>query len=199
MLLQALLLLAAGLEGGRRRELLGEHIGSHTKLRPLSPPAPPAPPGEVAPAVGGSERDTWTQSQLDYWLKMALTQRGDAPKFGSPNELETWLNMNRVKTKRWGMDQAKSVADLWEEVFRGEARLHLVKDLDGGVQAMRGVSVLSVRVRRAEGPPDACLSLRNPDLCHLVEIRQVFPDGREYTPGEPLGVKLKKGDIYSTA
>lgn len=199
MLLQALLLLAAGLEGGRRRELLGEHIGLHTKLRHLSPPAPPAPPGEVAPAVGGSESDTWTQSQLDYWLKKALTQRGDAPKFGSPNELETWLNMNRVKTKRWGMDQAKSVADLWEEVFRGEARLHLVKDLDGGVQAMRGVSVLSVRVRRAEGPPDACLSLRNPDLCHLVEIRQVFPDGREYTPGEPLGVKLKKGDIYSTA
>ena len=111
MLLQALLLLAAGLEGGRRRELLGEHIGLHTKLGHLSPPAPPAPPappGEVAPAVGGSESDTWTQSQLDYWLKKGLTQRGDAPKFGSPNELETWLNMNRVKTKRWGMDPSRS-------------------------------------------------------------------------------------------
>ncbi|MBN1991507.1 MAG: NUDIX hydrolase [Anaerolineae bacterium] len=78
----------------------------------------------------------------------------------------------------WGRDHAKSVADLWQEIAAGEARLQ-TKPL------LRLVSVVQVIIRRKGRV--------------LLEIEQEFDDGRRRLRRQPPADKMKPAETYAEA
>ena len=98
------------------------------------------------------------------------------PRFANPHRLARWLSEHGIHTASWGHGTYKSIYDLWEELSSGESMLEA-----GPVR--RVVSVASARIRR------------NPDGEYmLVELDQVFSDGRSRRRGSPPREKLKAGE-----
>jgi len=90
--------------------------------------------------------------------------------FSNAAELERALNAHGVDTHGWGTGSAKQVADLLEELARGETVLTF-----GPYSACRWVNVAKVSIVR--------------DAEHLVEVYQLRPGGRLRVRGTPLAEK----------
>ncbi|KAI8470363.1 MAG: hypothetical protein J3K34DRAFT_260047 [Monoraphidium minutum] len=105
----------------------------------------------------------------------------EAPPFSGVQELEAWLAAHGVPTAEYGVGTAKSVADLFEEVQKGESVLQLVEGAP-----TRAVSVLSLLITNDAGQV-------------LTEARQRLPDGRERARGLPLSEKMLPGEGWRQA
>jgi hypothetical protein len=99
--------------------------------------------------------------------------------FASPGDLERWLQGRDVDTARWGVGDAKSVADLWRELTRGECRF-----AESPLRrVLTGVAQLVIR--------------RNGRL--LIESEQELSDGRVRLRGRGPAEKMKQGEHYLEA
>lgn len=90
-------------------------------------------------------------------------------QFTTADDLSAWLHEQRVDTSAWGVAGAKSVQNLWNEVWRGEAQLFADPPL-------RLVQVVRVIIRR--------------DRRVLIEASQTFTDGRKRERNRPPSEKV---------
>lgn len=87
----------------------------------------------------------------------------------SPTNLKAWLASHQIDTSQWGEGNAKSVADLWAELQRGECSFEEDPPL-------RRVEVVEVIVRHAGR--------------ELIEREQHFLDGRIRVRNQPPSEKM---------
>ncbi len=87
----------------------------------------------------------------------------------SLQQLIDWLKTHGIDTNRWGQGDAKSVADLWQELQYGESTLQADPPL-------RRVQVVEVHVTNDER--------------HLIERAQHFADGRVRSRNRPPSEKM---------
>ena len=87
--------------------------------------------------------------------------------------LERWLHAHNVKITHWGQASAKSVADLWQELARGESRLQ-------DDPPSRLVDVTSIHVYQ--------------DDHMLVEVAQELGSGRMRRRNSPPAEKMLPGE-----
>lgn len=100
-------------------------------------------------------------------------------QFDTLEQLTAALRADGIDTAQWGVDAAKTVADLWQELCAGEAELH-------GPPLVRVVrGVVRVIVRRGDAI--------------LIEAEQVFRDGRVRRRDTPPADKLRPGEGYAAA
>ncbi len=90
-------------------------------------------------------------------------------QFPTADDLAAWLLEQRVDISAWGINGAKSVLNLWNEVWRGEAQLLPNPPL-------RLVQVVRVIIRR--------------DRRVLVEASQTLTDGRKRERNRPPSEKV---------
>ena len=104
-----------------------------------------------------------------------LPQQGELLRAESAGALSHLLQHQGVDVSSWGVDSSKGMAELWSEVQHGEVELRL----DSSGRACRCLSVVKVCVRRPEARHE-----------HLVEVLQIFPDGRQRKRGMMLSETL---------
>merc|ERR1711920_665534 len=104
----------------------------------------------------------------------AIGSTAGAGTFLNATELKAALVSAGIYVSAWGMGYAKGVEDLFEELEREETILQFTS-----IGVRRWLNVVKVRIM----PPDQPEKL-------LVEARQIFPDGRERTRGQPLSEKM---------
>jgi ADP-ribose pyrophosphatase YjhB (NUDIX family) len=104
--------------------------------------------------------------------------RGGVKSLDSINELRSWLTEKGIDTNAWGVDQAKRIVDLWQEVASGEA----------GIQdnpPLRILEVVRVIIRREKSV--------------LVEAEQELGGGRQRWRNQFPAEKMKQGESYTDA
>lgn len=106
-----------------------------------------------------------------------MTNKPPAKIMGVPtlDALRDTLRDHNINLARWGTGTAKSVENLWEELNRGETRLHaapLVRVITGVVQVI----------------------VQDDDGRTLVEAEQIFNDGRRRQRGMPPAEKMLPGE-----
>ena len=104
-----------------------------------------------------------------------LPQQGELLRAESAGALSHLLQHQGVDVSSWGVDSSKGMAELWSEVQHGEVELRL----DSSGRVCRCLSVVKVCVRRPEARHE-----------HLVEVLQIFPDGRQRKRGMMLSETL---------
>ncbi len=92
-----------------------------------------------------------------------------APTFTTAERLAAWLHSQGLDLNAWGQGGAKTVADLWHELQRGESTLQQ-RPLE------RQVRVVEVQI------------IRNQQI--LVEAEQYFDDGRVRVRNRPPSEKM---------
>lgn len=97
-----------------------------------------------------------------------------AQNFGSPAELEQWLNEQGLDPGRWH----KSVAHLWAEIAAGESHLQAPPPL-------RLVEVVQIIIRRGQR--------------QLIEVQQQFGDESTRQRLTPPAEKIKGGENFLVA
>jgi len=102
----------------------------------------------------------------------------DMNPFPTPDQLNSWLHAQQIDTSRWGEGEAKSVADLWQELQHGESTLQ-------GDPALRRVRVAEVYVVRGDQ--------------FLIERAQHFADGRIRSRNRPPSEKMHPNETSLAA
>lgn len=105
--------------------------------------------------------------------------------FKNDDQLKQWLLVNRIDTSQWGLDGAKTVADLFNEIEKREAML---KVSDGKVVIVR--SVIRLVVRESPGALRSGLGTYR----HLVCMRQKLGDGRMRERNQLPSEKIYDGE-----
>lgn len=94
-------------------------------------------------------------------------------------QLVTLLVAGGIDPAQWGAGATKTPADLWQELQKGESELH-------GPPLLRVVrGVVQVLIRRGDTV--------------LIEVEQVFQDGRTRRRDQPPSEKLRPGEDYTAA
>jgi len=104
----------------------------------------------------------------------------DAPDIFDHATLKVWLQSHGIDTSRWGTGEAKSVANLLDEIQKGEANLVVKRPKN---QVLRVIRVAKVEV----------VHPRNPNVV-LVESHQIMADGRLRVRFKTLSEKFKPGE-----
>ena len=99
-------------------------------------------------------------------------------QFATGDDLETWLRARDVNPSLWGRGAAKTVADLWAEIRKGESVMREEPPL-------RSVQAVTVVVRRGDSI--------------LIEARQAFAGGRSRERNRPPSEKMHPGESYTDA
>ena len=99
-------------------------------------------------------------------------------QFATEDELERWLRARGVDLSHWGRGAAKTVADLWAEIRKGESVMQEEPPL-------RSVQAVRVVVRRGDTV--------------LIEARQAFDGGRRRERNRPPSEKMHPGEPYTDA
>lgn len=94
-------------------------------------------------------------------------------EFQSPDELGAWLAASGIDVSSWGEKQSKTLADLWREHLGGESAF--IDD-----PPSRLIEVAQLTIRRGDAV--------------LIEIEQVFADGRRRSRLRPPSEKLARGE-----
>lgn len=94
-------------------------------------------------------------------------------EFQSPDELVEWLAAAGIDMGTWGVGDAKTATNLWQEYVAGESAF---EDNPPG----RLVEVVQLRIRRGDTV--------------LVELAQEFADGRTRVRWRPPSEKMKRGE-----
>ena len=96
----------------------------------------------------------------------------------SQDDLKNLLDSKGLDIAQWGFNNAKTVADLWEEIVKQETRIQ-EKPL------LRIVEVVQVIVRKGDNV--------------LIETQQEFTDGRTRGRKDPPAEKLRAGENHVDA
>lgn len=99
-------------------------------------------------------------------------------EFHSPDELGAWLVASGIDVSQWGGGGSKTVDDLWREYLGGESTF----DDD---PPSRLVEVAQLIIKRGDAA--------------LIELEQVFADGRRRTRMRPPSEKLLRGETPRAA
>jgi hypothetical protein len=94
----------------------------------------------------------------------------------SAKELQDLLIAHRIDVSQWGQHDAKTVTDLWQELVAEEAYLQ--------EPPLRRIVPAVVRLIIRQGN------------CLLIEVQQVFRDGRTRSRRIPPSEKLRRGESY---
>ena len=92
--------------------------------------------------------------------------------------LQRWLAQQGIDTTTWGMDGAKTVSDLWDELQNRDIRLH-------GDPPLREVALVQVFIRRGDEV--------------LLELAQEFESGLQRHRHIPPSEKMRGGESYREA
>lgn len=93
--------------------------------------------------------------------------------FDGPDELTGWLQENGIDTAVWGTGPFKTIANLWDEYVHGEVCFEANPPL-------RMVQVVQVLVQRENST--------------LIEVEQVFRDGKRRYRNQPPAEKIKPNE-----
>lgn len=99
-------------------------------------------------------------------------------EFHSPGELGAWLVASGINVSHWGRGGSKTLDDLWREYLAGESTF----DDD---PPSRWVEVAQLVIKRGDAT--------------LIELEQVFADGRRRTRMRPPSEKLLRGETPRAA
>jgi hypothetical protein len=94
--------------------------------------------------------------------------------FDGPDELVGWLKENGIDTAVWGTGIFKTIANLWNEYVQGEVCFEAAPPL-------RMVQVVQVLIQH--------------DDSTLIEVEQVFRDGKHRHRNQPPSEKVKPSEI----
>jgi hypothetical protein len=94
--------------------------------------------------------------------------------FDGPDELTGWLNENGIDTAVWGIGTFKTVANLWDEYVQGEVYFRADPPL-------RMIQVVQVLIQH--------------DDTTLIEVEQVFKNGKRRHRNQPPSEKIKPSEI----
>lgn len=92
--------------------------------------------------------------------------------------LQRWLIQQGIDMTNWGMDGAKTVSDLWDELQNGDIKLH-------GDPPLREVALVQVFIRRGE--------------LVLLELAQEFESGLQRHRHIPPSEKMRRNEDYREA
>ena len=98
--------------------------------------------------------------------------------FATPSQLASFLQAHQINLSPWGAGNAKSVADLWQELQVGDAQLQ-------ANPLHRIVHIVTVIIRRGDQ--------------QLFEIEQLLKDGRTRRRNLPPSEKMKANENYEQA
>lgn len=101
--------------------------------------------------------------------------------FASADQLETWLAQHAIDVSAYGKGQAKTVAQLWQEVEEGECFFTIP-----GSNVTRCVDV-------------ALVYIKNSNNKVLQEEYQIMPNGVKRARDVPLAEKIKDGETWQAA
>ena len=93
--------------------------------------------------------------------------------FDGPDELTGWLQENGIDTAVWGTGTFKTIANLWDEYVQGEGCFEANPPL-------RMVQVVQVLVLHEDRT--------------LIEVEQVFRDGKRRHRNQPPAEKIKQNE-----
>ena len=98
--------------------------------------------------------------------------------FANPSQLASFLQAHQINLSLWGAGNAKSVADLWQELQVGDALLQ-------ATPPQRIVHTVSIIIKQGD--------------LQLIEVEQLLKDGRTRRRNRPPSEKMKATENYEQA